>query len=118
MTELKIFISHKMPSDTARANEIGSKLALFSGDRVRVSHAGKFRIGEEWMPKIRQEIDSANWLIYLHTGPDEDWQFCMVECGYFLGKQADNANDRLSITLCRKQDQITALKGFQRGCNE
>jgi hypothetical protein len=86
--ELKIFISHKMPGDTSRANDIGSSLALYSGNRVKISHAGQFRKGEAWMPKIQTELDSANWLIYLHTKPDEDWKFCIFECGYFLRKQS------------------------------
>jgi hypothetical protein len=111
--ELKIFISHKMPSDTTLANDIGSRLALFSGERVKVSHAGKFRIGEKWRSKVEEELDTADWLIYLHTDPDEDWQFCLFECGYFLGKQRDDDKDRLLITFCRRQDQITpALKEF------
>jgi hypothetical protein len=111
--ELKIFISHKMPSDTDRANQIGSKLALYSGNKVKVSHAGKFRVGDDWMAKIKRELDRANWLIYLHTDPGEDWEFCIFECGYFLGKRPASTKDRRLITFCRKQDQITAaLKGF------
>jgi hypothetical protein len=111
--ELKLFISHKMPSDTTLANDIGSKLALFSGERVKVSHAGKFRLGEKWRPKIEKELNTADWLIYLHTDPDEDWQFCLFECGYFLGKPQKGAGDPLLITFCRRQEQITsALKEF------
>ena len=111
--ELKIFISHKMPSDTTLANDIGSKLAVFAGQRVKVSHAGKFRVGEKWRPKLEQELDTANWLIYLHTDPDEDWQFCLYECGYFTGKRKPDDSERLLITFCRRQEQITAaLKEF------
>jgi hypothetical protein len=65
------------------------------------------------MTKIQTELDSANWLIYLHTKPDEAWQFCIFECDYFLGKQSPKNKDRLMITFCRNEEQITpALKGF------
>jgi hypothetical protein len=110
---LKIFISHKMPSDTTLANDIGSKLAVFAGQRVKVSHAGKFRVGEKWRPKLEQELDTANWLIYLHTDPDEDWQFCLYECGYFSGRKHPDESEGLLVTFCRRQEQITpALKEF------
>src|SRR5260370_42630111 len=100
-----------MPSDTVLANDIGSKLALYAGQNVKVSHAGKFRVGEKWRPKLEQELDIANWLIYLHTNPDEDWQFCLYECGYFSGKRRPDDNEGLLITFCRRQEQITpALK--------
>ncbi len=36
---LRMFISPKMPSDTLLANDIGPKLALYAGQRVKVSHA-------------------------------------------------------------------------------
>ena len=57
---LKIFISHKMPSDTARAQEIGSSLALYGGNQVKVVHAGNFRKGVDWMDEIRKELNDAN----------------------------------------------------------
>jgi hypothetical protein len=110
---LKIFISHKMPTDTTLANDIGSKLAEFAGQKVKVSHAGKFRIGEKWRPKLEEELNTANWLIYLHTDPDEDWQFCLYECGYFSGKKHPGDREWSLTTFCRRQEQITpALAEF------
>jgi hypothetical protein len=51
--DLRIFVSHKMPSDTPMAQEIGDKLALYGGNRVKVMHAGNFRYGENWRKRIQ-----------------------------------------------------------------
>ena len=112
MEALRIFISHKMPSDTALAQHIGSRLALYGGNQIKVTHAGKFRYGENWRPRIQKELDEAHWLIYMYTDQDEDWGFCLFECGYFRRTMESNDRKRL-ITFCRSQGQINeALKEF------
>ena len=57
---LRIFISHKMPVDTDLAQQIGSRLALYGGNQIKVTHAGKFRYGENWRARIQQELDQAH----------------------------------------------------------
>jgi hypothetical protein len=111
---LRIFISHKMPTDTAMAEEIGSKLALFGGNQVTVTHAGKFRYGDKWRERIEEELTNADWLIFLATGQNEDWGFCLFECGYFSNTvAAAGRNPKLLKTLCRKGDKVNAaLQAF------
>lgn len=112
MPELRIFISHKMPTDTTLAEAIGSKLALYGGNQVKVTHAGQFRYGEEWRKKIQEELNKTNWLIFLYTNQDEDWGFCLFECGYFRHIMESDESNRL-ITFCRKTEDISdALKEF------
>jgi hypothetical protein len=113
MTEpLRIFISHKMNTDTELAEDIGSKLSLYAGSQVVVTHAGKFRYGERWRERIEEQLNRAHWLILLFTDPDEDWGFCLFECGYFRRIMESDTTKRL-ITFCRRQDQISeALKEF------
>jgi hypothetical protein len=109
---LRIFISHKMPTDTALAQQIGARLALYGGNQIKVTHAGKFRYGENWRARIQQELDQAHWLIYLYTDQDEDWGFCLFECGYFRRTMENDDRKRL-ITFCRNQKQINgALEEF------
>ena len=111
---LRIFISHKMPTDTPLAEAIGKNLALYSGNQVKVTHAGQFRYGEQWRQRIEQELDEADWLILLYTDPDEDWGFCLYECGYFRHiMENDKGNTKRLITFCRRQGQINdALEEF------
>ena len=111
---LRIFISHKMPTDTLLAEEIGARLALFGGNRVFVSHAGRFRYGNRWREEIQRALDAADWLIFLATGQNEDWGFCLFECGYFSNRMSERADrPKLLKTFCRRGDPVhAALKEF------
>jgi hypothetical protein len=113
--ELHIFISHKMPTDTKLAEMIGSQLALYGADQVKVKHAGRFRFGDNWRQEIQQELDWADWLIFLHTGQDADWGFCLFECGYFQARmEAASGQDKRLIILCKNADLISpALEQYK-----
>ena len=108
-SSLRIFISHKMPTDTGLAEEIGSRLALYGGSQVTIAHAGRFRYGDKWRERIEEELRAADWLIFLNTGQNEDWGFCLYECGYFsnTGTSADG-RPKLLKTFCRRGEQINA----------
>lgn len=109
---LRIFISHKMPTDTPLAQYIASRLALYGGNQVNVTHAGRFRYGADWAEEIERELKQAHWLIYLCTDQNEDWGFCLFECGYFRRTMEGDVRKQL-ITFCRKPEQISAaLKPF------
>ena len=109
---IQIFISHKMPTDTALAEQIAAKLALYAGNQVKVIHAGRFRYGDKWRQRIQEELSQSDWVIFLHTDQDEDWGFCLFELGYFRNVMDAEPNRRL-ITLCRNPSQLNdALKEF------
>jgi TIR domain len=113
--DLRIFVSHKMPSDTPMAQEIGDKLALYGGNRVKVMHAGNFRYGENWRKRIQEELEKSDWLILLFTESNEDWAFCLWECGCWFGRtlSVGDGDSRLLITLCKNEDQVSdALREF------
>jgi hypothetical protein len=79
---------------------------------VKVTHAGQFRYGEKWRERIQEELGTAHWLIFLYTDQDEDWGFCLFECGYFRHIMESDTSKKL-ITFCRRQEQINdALKEF------
>lgn len=109
---LRIFISHKMPADTALAQELGEKLALFGGDRIVVVHGGQFPAGDTWRASIERELDAAHWVILLHTDREADWSFCMFECGYFRSRMKTIDTARL-IPFCQEVRHVSeALKEF------
>jgi hypothetical protein len=58
---LEIFISHKMPTDTPVAEEIGSRLSLYAGNEVKVTHAGQFAYGVNWRKSIEEAINKTDW---------------------------------------------------------
>jgi hypothetical protein len=111
--ELRVFISHRMPTDTAIAEQIGSRLALYAGNQVKVTHAGQFRYGDKWRNKIKDELDTVDWLIFLYTDQDEDWGFCLFECGYFQARMEKDPENKQLVIFCRQADQISpALREF------
>ena len=107
--KLRVFISHKMPTDTPLAEEIAAKLRLYSGVQMVVTHAGQFRYGERWREQIQAELEAADWLIFLFTDPDEDWEFCFFECGYFRRTMEKRESpEKQLITFCRHPNQVNA----------
>jgi hypothetical protein len=61
---LEIFISHKMPTDTPVAEEIGSRLSLYAGNEVKVTHAGQFAYGVNWRKSIEEAINKTDGLFF------------------------------------------------------
>jgi hypothetical protein len=112
--DLKVFVSHKMPTDTALAEAIANRLRKHSAGKVNAVHAGMFRSGEKWRDRVETEIRTSDWLIFIHTDPDDDWQFCLFECGLFQAvPQAPNRPKRRLITFCRTPGQInSSLRAF------
>lgn len=103
-----------MPTDTKLAELIGSQLALYGADQVKVKHAGLFRFGDNWRQEIQQELDWADWLVFLHTGQDADWGFCLFECGYFQARMEAGGKDKRLIILCRNAELISpALEQYK-----
>ena len=87
-------------------------LALYGASLVRVVHAGDFRYGDNWRENIEKELSDADWLLYLFTDQDEDWGFCLFECGFVRSTMMSNPNKKL-ITLAREPHQINdALTEF------
>jgi DNA-directed RNA polymerase subunit F len=83
MTDLTIFISHKMPKDSDAARRIGNLIASYSGNKIRIILAEDFQKGRELTPEITEAIQSADIFILLYTGEDQDWGYCLLEAGQF-----------------------------------
>src|SRR4029453_18836856 len=104
---LRIFISHKMPIDTHKAERISSRLSLYGRERVKCTHAGVFPVGIDWREKVDRELENTDWLILLYTSKNQDWSFCMNECGYFQSQMRSHPNKRL-ITFCHNPEEVNA----------
>ncbi|TBB38499.1 TIR domain-containing protein [Rhizobium ruizarguesonis] len=82
--ELHIFISHKMPKDSALSNELGAHLALYGGNSIKVLSAEDFKAGTNIENNITNAISRANMFVLLYTGEEENWNYCLMEAGKFL----------------------------------
>src|SRR4051812_22495686 len=98
MSDLKIFISHKMPKDGVAASLIGQFIASNSGSKIEIILAETFPKGGRLAPEITTAIQSADIFILLYTGEDEDWGYCLLEAGQFQATITD-ANRRSIVVL-------------------
>ena len=77
-------------------------------------HGGRFSYGKKWREEIERELDAADWLIFLATGQEKDWGFCLFECGFF-SRMIDRPDGRRRLlkTFCRPKDDVhPALQAF------
>lgn len=117
--ELRIFISYKMLAHNGLAKQIGELLSRHNTQSVIVVHAGLFQPGKNYRELIRTELDRTHWLIFLkldadgNIDKDENWEYCMFECGFFDRATMRNSIDKRLITFCLKPEQIDdALREF------
>jgi hypothetical protein len=89
--DISIFISHKMPKDSAAASTIGQLIAMHSGSKIKINLAEDFHKGQQLTSAITEAIQSADIFVLLYTGEDQDWGYCLLEAGQFqatLGNKA------------------------------
>ena len=85
---IEIFISHKArDGDREAACQIKDLLNKIDGVTAFVSSSyASVAGGEPFLEKIHAALDSADAFFLLYTDPDEVWDWCLYECGYFKGK--------------------------------
>lgn len=94
----QLFISHKhAPTDMAIARAIADFAEAKSGARVKVhlSSSREFE-GPRYGKSLNAELRAALWktdvLVLIYTSADQDWQFCMWECGVATDSQSPDTN--------------------------
>jgi hypothetical protein len=108
--KLKIFVSYKLAEvDTARA--IVQALRGASA-KLDIQFADEIPAGTKWRDFIVDHTATANWLILLMTDPDEDWDWCLFECGLFEAGIVSSA-DRLICLLPPRYKPPSQLSHFQ-----
>lgn len=80
-----LFISHRT-ADQAIADVVRKFVVERSGGRVRVfqsssAHGDNPRIGRELQRELKERLWEAGVIVLVFTNPEEDWQYCMWECG-------------------------------------
>lgn len=99
-----LFISHKH-SDAVIANVLASFVRMWSGGKVEVfqSTSTKEKTGRPAIGGVlRNELMNYLWrtqcLILLYTSPDQDWGYCMWECGVAMHPQSPDT--RMVVFVC------------------
>jgi hypothetical protein len=96
MAEPLLFISHKH-SDSKIAQVLGAFIEERSNGRVKVhlSSSPEFkgpRFGRGLNDQLRQALWNTEVLILVYTSADQDWSYCMWECGVATHPQSPNTN--------------------------
>jgi hypothetical protein len=96
----KIFLSHKV-RDGAAAAEIKSLiLAAFPSLRNEVNQTDNIFLSSDansipkaatWQLEIEKQLRDADSLLLLYTDPQQTWDWCLYEGGYFAGNHFSNA---------------------------
>jgi hypothetical protein len=97
-----IFISHKhTDKDIATAIADVIKNRTLNGVRIYQSSNWKFD-GPRFGPGLNNELRQALWnsdaLILIYTSEDQNWQYCMYECG--VATQPDSPDTRIVVFQC------------------
>lgn len=84
-TKPLLFISHKT-SDKLIADEIAKFVEGRTGGNVRVFQSSSFatespKVGRSLNRELREKAAEASVVVLIYTYPDQDWNYCMWECG-------------------------------------
>jgi len=80
-----LFISHRH-TDQSIADELRKFVVDRSGGRIDVfqsssAQAENPRVGRELQQELKEHLWAAEVVILVYTSPEEDWSYCMWECG-------------------------------------
>jgi len=110
---LKIFISHKMPTNSEAAKAIGDLIAAASGPGITVINAAQFRYGTDFRSRIRTELETTDIFILFYTGDDADWGYCLWECGRFENFVSDQNNKSIIVMHDHKVEPPKVLQIYK-----
>ncbi|MCA1709453.1 MAG: hypothetical protein LC808_41695, partial [Actinobacteria bacterium] len=85
VTRPLLFISHRH-ADQAIAEVLRKFVTDRSGGRIEVyqsssAYADGPRVGRELHRQLKERLWAAGVVVLVYTSPDEDWSYCMWECG-------------------------------------
>jgi hypothetical protein len=84
-TRPSLFISHRH-ADQAIAEILRKFVSNRSGGRIEVfqsssAYAEGPRVGRELQKELKERLWAAGVVVLVYTSPEEDWSYCMWECG-------------------------------------
>lgn len=100
-----LFISHRH-GDQPIADVIRKFVSDRSGGRIAVyqsssAYADSPRVGRELHRELKENLWAAGVVILIYTSPDEDWGYCMWECG--VATQAHSPETKIVVLQCGPQ---------------
>jgi hypothetical protein len=100
----QLFISHKVPEDTALAKTIKDKLTILSNGQLDIHVSELIPGGEDWYKWIEERIYQSSILVFLFTRDKPVWEWCIYEAGMFRGGKRTRTKKHL---ICIKNFEIS-----------
>ena len=110
--KISVFFSYKKKDEEA-AVKIVNLLRKFSAGRLEITFQAEFTsdiAGRPYRKKIIDEIKNANWFILLFPDPQDDWDWCLYEAGFFAAQFT--SADRL-ICLHHSSKKPSPIEDYQ-----
>ena len=100
----RIFISHRF-DDKSIADVIRRNLARWGFDDIYQAGAPGSgpRVGDSLTDELREVLEDVDLVILVYTFTDEDWSWCMWECGLATHPRQANAT-RVVVFQCSRYD--------------
>jgi hypothetical protein len=100
----KIFISHRF-ADRPIADVVNDTLTRWGFDNIYQAGAPGAgpRIGQPLSDELREELEEVDLVILVYTFSDEDWSWCMWECGLATQPRKADAT-RVVVFRCSAYD--------------
>jgi hypothetical protein len=95
---VRVFISHKHDDKNA-AKQILEALTKLGQDKLIAFRSEDIRAGDfrGWREALIEQLGLADILILLYTDPEENWDWCLYESGFFHGKHDRDTARRLIV---------------------
>lgn len=110
-----LFISHKR-ADKDIADVLRSFVNNRSGGRIKVfqsssAEANGPRVGRELNRELWERLWAAGVVLLVYTSPDEDWSYCMWECGVATHPQSPET--KIVVIQCGTQPPSVYLESVR-----
>lgn len=107
MPSKPIFISHRH-ADRLIADVFNKHFQLWSVPRDAIFQSSEHRSGPEIGGKLKQQLrealSQAQLVLLIYTDPDEDWQFCMWECGVAVDPSDTTEDTKIVVFQAGKEE--------------
>jgi hypothetical protein len=103
-----LFISHRHVdrpiADALRkfvTDRSGGRVAVFQSSSAEAENA---RVGRELQKELKERLWAAGVVVLVYTSPEEDWSWCMWECG--VATHPDSPETKILVLQCGAQSPL------------
>lgn len=113
--KIHIFVSHKAVDRELAATFMENLLKYDVQNKIQI-FISSFDIsaGKPWPTEVHNELRDSQWLILFYTSPEQDWNWCLYEAGYFSAFIDQDPKKRI---FCIHHPNVEVPKPFDKWQN-